>query len=80
MKISEIEQNVRIPSKYEEGVSYGFHLMEVGDSKTITLDKTDKYAVVRSAISTAASVLGIQLGMKFRVKKEGEGLRIWRIK
>lgn len=81
MKIGKVEKSVPLPSKYSKGQgSYGLHLLEVDDSRHIGLEEGEKYENVRSRISTAASVLAAQLGMGFCVKRDGKGLRVWRVR
>lgn len=80
MKLGKIEKNVSFKRPSARTTSFGFHLMKVGDSKRIDLEKGEVYARVRSAVSTAAAVLGTQLDMKFSVSRDGIGLRVWRTK
>lgn len=69
----EIEKNVPMPKETNTGVpKYPFARMELGDS--IFTEKTGS-RLVRSA----AYSFGKYHGWRFASRKEGEGLRIWRI-
>ena len=69
----EIEQNVPLPTNARNKESrYPFATMKVGD----TFFVSDKHP---SHVRNAACHFQRKLGVKFIVRKDGEGLRCWRI-
>lgn len=70
-----IEKNIPIPNRERHVSKYPFGKMKVGDS--FFLLATDTNA---NKIRSAAAWYAVRNGFKFTVRKEGEGVRCWRIK
>ena len=68
-----IDKNVPLPTPHTS--KYPFRIMEVGDSFAIT-DTAKNVNLVRSA----ASNCGKRHGVKFQVRVEEGGARVWRVK
>lgn len=68
-----IEKNVPLPNRKTEKYVEAFEKMEDGDS--FLVDDEPITQLLRSRISSAAMRAGCQL----KQKKEGNGLRIWRV-
>jgi hypothetical protein len=62
-----VVSNVPVPERYTR---YPFHQMKVGDS----------FYSSSSTVTSAAFRHGTLYNKKFTVRKEGDGLRVWRIK
>lgn len=70
----EIEKNVPIPMKaLERGRIYPFPSMDVGDSFFVPNSKTGRLNGSISAFKKKNP------GVKFIVRKQGDGIRCWRI-
>ena len=62
-----IEKGIQIPS--HGNTLYPFSEMQVGDS----------FACKKANVRSIASLQAKKLGMKFTVRKQPEGYRVWRI-
>lgn len=69
-----IDKGIPIP-KGRNSSKYDWNEMEVGDSTFF--DNEPKGA--KALACSAAAQYGYKHGMKFRNRKEGNGVRIWRI-
>jgi hypothetical protein len=68
----EIEKGIPIPRSSEYEAKYPFSKMEVGDSFSVEER--------RESVASAARSYGCRVGKKFSIRKEGNGMRIWRVK
>lgn len=71
----QIEKNVPLPPSRgctPTKAFYPWKQMEVGDSFFVTGRK-------QQHLSAQASVVGKKLGVKFVTRKEGDGVRVWRM-
>lgn len=64
-----VEKGIPVPRVSGRAV-YPFPLMEVGDS--FSIDGKER-------VAAAASVFGKRHGVKFSLRKDGEGYRVWRV-
>lgn len=68
-----IEKNVPLPAAIENpGIYAALGKMEPGDSVLVPANR-------RSAASNAMTQHRHRKGMKFRSKRDGDGIRIWRV-
>lgn len=68
-----IDKNIPIPAKKHGGGTYGFSLLEVGDSMFFAgLDHESK-------VASAARKWTARHDSKLTCRREGDGIRIWRI-
>lgn len=64
-----VEKGYPIPER--RCTKYPYGKMDVGDSFYCTEERTRLYS--------SSSQYGLRNGMKFSVRKEGDGYRVWRI-
>lgn len=77
----EIEDGIPIPpAKYGLPRKYRFHEMEVGQSFFVPTPQGETYSCKRQTkVFNAAFGYGRRHGMKFTTRREGDGVRVWRV-
>ena len=81
MKIGKIEKNVQIPVVHSKN-KYPWDKMEVGDSVLVIAEEGQSLFDLKRKVGPSARYYGQITGKKFKtlMKREENGLRVWRIK
>lgn len=74
-----IEKNIPVPAARSRVTKYPFDKMDVGDSFLIVKQDGEEHEKIRMKAVGAACGYAKTKGWKFRTRKEGENLRVWRI-
>jgi hypothetical protein len=72
--VIKIDKGIPAPAENSHAGKYPFSLMEIGDSFFICLD-----AVRVDGFRSTASIAGKRHQMRYRIRKEENGARVWRI-
>jgi hypothetical protein len=72
-----IEKNVPIPASRVRTSGYPFREMVVGDSFLVPASQ-EQLKAVKNRLSSASRNFGKKSGVKFTVRQEDGGVRVWR--
>ena len=75
-----IEKYTPLPDKRRSAARYPWYLMEVGDSIYIAREEPTTIRKHQRAVVCIFCGYSNRHGMKFTSRREGDGVRVWRIK
>jgi hypothetical protein len=81
MKIGKIEKKVEMPVVHSK-IKYPWQEMQVGDSVLIQADDGETLYNLKRRVGPAARYYGDKTGKQFKtlLDRDGNGVRVWRIK